>query len=167
MDSTQATHLEPARLPRRLLGLALDVGLMALPVCAMLLTGTLSRKALSPEPGWFYSEWLLKLWLDHPPYIVAPILWWIIFSLVWQLGWELSLGRTPGAMLAGVSPRDRRNGHPISKIQALLRTLGACLNLLTLGLGYALCFIFRDGTALHELLSHTVTARHKKRNPTQ
>ena len=165
--ASQQEAIAPARLPRRLFGLAVDLGSMAVPVLAMLTTGVLSRKAFTPEPGWFYSEWLLRLWLDHPPYLLAPLLWWMIFSLGWQLAWELTLGKTPGAALARVKPVDRRNGLKISKLQAVLRSSGACLNLLTLGLGYALCFIFRDGVALHELLSHTITARHRRETLTQ
>lgn len=166
-SSHRVDELEPARLFRRLPGLIVDLGISLLPVVAMLSTGVLSRKAFSPEPGWFYSEWLLKLWLDHPPYLIAPVLWWIIFALLWQLLWELSLGRTPGALLVGIAPKDRGSGLKISKLQAILRSIGALLNLLSLGLGYALCFIFRDGTALHEILSHTVTARHRSKSPAQ
>lgn len=152
------TLIRPARLPRRLLGLSIDVLCCALPVWLLLVTDTLSRKAFNPEPGWFYSEWLLKLWLDHPPYILAPILWWIIFALIWQLLWEATLGKTPGAMLVRIQPVSATTGKKITLLQAALRSIGALLNILSLGLGYALCFIFMDGIALHEVISRSVTA---------
>jgi hypothetical protein len=157
--SDEAALLRVARLPRRLLGMSVDVTCAMVPVIVMLRADVLSRAAFNPEPGWFYSEWLLRLWLDHPPVITAPLLWWGIFALIWQLVWELALGRTPGAWLAGVSALDVRTGDRIAWWQACVRVVGSGLNLGTLGLGYALCFISREGRALHELISLSVTAR--------
>ncbi len=162
MSESEVT-LRVARLPRRVAGMGVDIVCAAVPVWVMLRTDMLSRAAFNPEPGWFYSEWLLKLWLDRPPVLTAPILWWLIFALVWQLAWELTWGRTPGAWCVGVAPKDLRTGERITRIQALGRSLGGVCNMVTLGLGYALCFIFREGRGLHEVISWSVTARTPRR----
>lgn len=148
-----------ARLPRRALATLVDLGFGALPVALALWTSTLDPRALSTPPGWFWSEWLLSLWLDRPGTLTAPILWWGIFTLLWQGGWELFTGRSPGARLLGLELRSMRDGERARPWQVMLRLMGIGLEVLTLGLGYALVFITREGRSLHELISHTVVTR--------
>ena len=148
-----------ARLGRRALGLGVDATASALGVAALFGSGALSAEAFEPKAGWFLSEWWLKLWLDRPGALTAPLWWAAILALTWQLFWELTAKRTPGAMAAGITIWDRQSGEPISGAQAGLRALGAALNVATFGLGYALCFITLEGRALHELISGSVTGR--------
>jgi uncharacterized RDD family membrane protein YckC len=55
---------------------------------------------------------------------------------------------------------ERRDGEPLSFARALLRhTVGYLASLLTLGLGFFVAALNREGRALHDLIAGTVVVR--------
>jgi uncharacterized RDD family membrane protein YckC len=68
-------------------------------------------------------------------------------------------GRTVGKWATGLRV-ERRDGEPLSFGRALLRqTLGYLASLVTLGLGFLLAALSREGRALHDVIAGTVVVR--------
>ncbi len=143
---------ERAPLYRR--GLA--AGLDAVPAIGVAFAAGLvvQHSSYIPPPKWFWSEWWLKLWLDHPNQIIVPIVTLVLTWLIWNLMWEGFTSRTLGGRVAQLSVIDRR-GIPIGWAGAVRRMVGGILNVLTLGLGAAWSAIDPDGRALHDYVGGT------------
>lgn len=150
--------LRPAGLLRRLPALAVDLLPPALSVALLFATNILERSLIAAPPGWFWSEWWLTFWLDHPSTLWTPLLVFALLGLTWNTAWELAAGRTPGAMALRLRVVDQR-GLPIGQKQALLRGLGAALNVLTLGLGYLLIAASARRRGLHDWISGSAVVR--------
>ncbi len=68
-------------------------------------------------------------------------------------------GRTVGKWATGLRV-ERRDGEPVGFARALVRhTVGYLASLLTLGLGFLLAAVSREGRALHDLIAGTVVVR--------
>ncbi|MDT7604191.1 MAG: hypothetical protein QOF61_2188 [Acidobacteriota bacterium] len=68
-------------------------------------------------------------------------------------------GRTVGKWATGLRV-ERRDGEPLSVARALLRhTVGYLASLLTLGAGFLVAALSREGRALHDLIAGTVVVR--------
>jgi uncharacterized RDD family membrane protein YckC len=68
-------------------------------------------------------------------------------------------GRTVGKWATGLRV-ERRDGEPLSFARSLLRhTVGYLASLLTLGAGFLLAALNREGRALHDLIAGTVVVR--------
>lgn len=154
---TSAT-LAPASGLARLTALGVDLCCTLAPVLLALYVGWLNDAALSTPPGWFRSEWLLKLWLDSPGLLTAPPLWWVILSAAWFTGWQVAVRATPGALFMGLAIVDR-HGLPPSRMRLLARALLSSLNVLTLGLGWMWIWPSRHKRTLPDILAGTWVVR--------
>ena len=154
----RSTQLRPAGLLRRLPALLLDLVAPTLLIGLLVAADVLERSLIAPPPGWFWSEWWLSFWLDDPTTLWTPVLVFVLLGLLWNTGWELALGRTPGAMALGLRVVDR-GALPIGRAHALRRGLGAALNVLTLGLGYGLVAVTPLRRGLHDLVGGSVVVR--------
>jgi uncharacterized RDD family membrane protein YckC len=68
-------------------------------------------------------------------------------------------GRTVGKWATGLRV-ERRDGEPVGFARAMLRhTVGYLASLVTLGLGFLLAALNREGRALHDLIAGTVVVR--------
>ncbi len=120
--------------------------------------GLLDPVIFRPEPGWFWTEWWLKHWLDAPTLFTRPIVAWIAVGLAWTVGWELAAHRTPGDRVAGIEVVDIDEDTPHPGRTAL-RALGLLITVASLGLGWLICFVTPSRRALHDIVSGTYVVR--------
>ena len=81
---------------------------------------------------------------------VLLVLWYFLYFFV---PWSLS-GKTPGMSLLGIRVVSR-DGMPVTRTAAALRTLSLPLGILTLGLGYAGIVFGREHRALQDVIART------------
>lgn len=143
---------------RRALALLVDAATGLGAIGLAFATGLLDDRMLFPEPGWFWTEWWLKFWLDDPDVFYRPVVWWLALTLAWTLAWELASGRTPGDRLLGVEVVDADGDLPHPG-RIALRGLGMTLNVATLGLGWLWALVAPSRRALHDVISGTYVVR--------
>ena len=148
-----------AGLIRRLMAAGVDTLFLASFMAGALALRLVDIVAYRPRESWFWTEWLLKSWLDSPWLVVKP---WLIFFLASTLAHTLLefLHLSPGNRLLGLEVIDK-NGNKPSAVQFFLRWIGLQLSILNLGLGYLWIFASRHRRSLHDILSGTAIARTK------
>ena len=146
--------LRTVGLVRRGLSVAVDASTALLAVVAGFAFELFDASIFSPEPGWFWTEWLLKFWLDDPSQLFRPAVWWVGITISWVVGWELASGRTPGDRLLGIRVVDSEGEVP-HPVRVGLRALGIVLNTASFGLGWLLGFVTPGRRALHDVISGT------------
>lgn len=152
--------MRAASLWRRALAVGIDSGTALVAIAVGFLFGAFDASVFRPEPGWFWTEWALRYWLDAPHTYVRPIAAWLVLSASWVLGWELVSGRTPGDRLLRLEVVDR-DGDPPHPARIGLRALGVAVNIATLGLGWLWAFVSPSRRALHDVISGTTVALHE------
>ncbi|MEZ4462023.1 MAG: hypothetical protein R3E66_20350 [bacterium] len=89
---------------------------------------------MKPEPGWFWTDWWVKMWLDAPAEILGILATLIlIVCLTYSIFERLDVGAA--AWLFGLQTVDE-DGHPPSWTQTGLRCLGNIVCFCSLGLGF-------------------------------
>lgn len=126
------------------------LGVMAL----LGLAGVIDTTPLQPPNDWFWSEWLLKCWLDAPEMIIGPSVG--LFALT-TLGWTLGewIGWSLGMRIMKLQVTDVSGATP-SPLQFLLRWVGWWLTLCLLGFGHAWGFVSPTRRTLVDYLSSTL-----------
>lgn len=156
----EAAPLATVGLLRRAPALLIDAVPAAFLTALLFAVGALDARILRPEPGWFWTEWLLKFWLDDRGSLLAPLAVFALASIIWTTLWEVVASRTPGSRVVGLRVVDRE-GFDISTAQALLRGLGSLVNLATLGLGYLWVFVSRYRRGWHDLMAGSYVVRER------
>jgi uncharacterized RDD family membrane protein YckC len=126
-------------------------------VALMMAIGALPSKALFPGAGWFWTDWIIRLWLDSPEDLVVPLVSFCVFATAQNLIFE-RFDAGPGAWFLKLRVVDSR-GRPPSWPQLLIRSLGVLLNFATAGLGFLWMAISRHRRGLPDLLSNTCVTR--------
>jgi uncharacterized RDD family membrane protein YckC len=149
---------QPAGLLRRLPAAAVD----ALPALALVWVlyaiGVFDSAVLRPPEDWFWTEWLLKFWLDDPTVLVLPPATLIALGIMTSATAEGIWGCSLGGRVLGLRVVDK-DGFDISGGRVTLRMLGSIANVATLGLGYLWIAVSRYRRGLHDLISGTVVIR--------
>lgn len=160
MSKARQQEIIPASGLARLTALGIDMICCLVPILLALMFGWLDNSALETPPGWFRSEWLLKLWLDTPGAITAAPLWFLILLAIWCAGWQIATARTPGAMFMGITLVDR---HGVAPTRQRLAARSALMLLIpsSLGLGYLWIWPSRERRAWHDILSGTWMANER------
>lgn len=160
MSKARQQEIIPASGLARLTALGIDMICCLVPLLLALMFGWLDNSALETPPGWFRSEWLLKLWLDTPGAITAAPLWFLILLAIWCAGWQIATARTPGAMFMGITLVDR---HGVAPTRQRLAARSALMLLIpsSLGLGYLWIWPSRERRAWHDILSGTWMANER------
>ena len=160
MSEARQQEIIPASGLARLTALGIDMICCLVPILLALMFGWLDNSALETPPGWFRSEWLLKLWLDTPGAITAAPLWFLILLAIWCAGWQIATARTPGAMFMGITLVDR---HGVAPTRQRLAARSALMLLIpsSLGLGYLWIWPSRERRAWHDILSGTWMANER------
>lgn len=150
--------MERAPLTRRFVATSLDLVVpLAIGVGVAVV---IARFSYTPPPGWFWSEWLLKIWLDYPAQLIVPVATAGASLLIWQAVWESLWSRTPGGALLGLEVVDPW-GHPIDWPRALRRLAGGLLSFATLGLGWMWAWVDPEGRSLPDRLAGTWVVRER------
>jgi uncharacterized RDD family membrane protein YckC len=121
-------------------------------------TGIFDAAVFDPPEGWFWSEWLLKYWLDDPTVLLLPPAGFFILAILTCAGAESVLGRSFGGRLLGLRVLDK-DGFEVGGGRVVLRAVGSVLNVATLGLGYLWILTSRYKRGFHDLISGTVVVR--------
>jgi len=160
VSKARQQEIIPASGLARLTALGIDMICCLVPLLLALMFGWLDNSALETPPGWFRSEWLLKLWLDTPGAITAAPLWFLILLAIWCAGWQIATARTPGAMFMGITLVDR---HGVAPTRQRLAARSALMLLIpsSLGLGYLWIWPSRERRAWHDILSGTWMANER------
>jgi uncharacterized RDD family membrane protein YckC len=160
VSKARQQEIIPASGLARLTALGIDMICCLVPILLALMFGWLDNSALETPPGWFRSEWLLKLWLDTPGAITAAPLWFLILLAIWCAGWQIATARTPGAMFMGITLVDR---HGVAPTRQRLAARSALMLLIpsSLGLGYLWIWPSRERRAWHDILSGTWMANER------
>ncbi len=144
-----------AGLWRRLPALVIDAVPAMVAVALGFGLGLFDGRIFRPPHGWFWSEWLLKYWLDQRATLVVPIGCFFGVAIVWTALWEARTGRSLGGRLVGLLVVDR-SAFTIGPTRALLRALGAVVNVCTLGLGYGWVLVSSYRRGWHDYIAGTV-----------
>ncbi|QDG54272.1 RDD family protein [Persicimonas caeni] len=156
-ESKTSEHVT-AGLARRGLALVLDATPAAFVVALSFAFGWLDARILQPPHGWFWSEWLFKFWLDERAALILPVALFLGLAIAWTTAWEALRGRSPGGQVAGVLVVDR-DAFTVSATRAILRGVGAGLNVASLGLGYLWIFVSSYRRGWHDYLAGTLVIR--------
>jgi len=146
---------EPLRfagLTRRTIALGLDALFPAIAIMLGWATGVFDVRVFAAPMGWFYTDWLLDLWLDDPAIFTAPALWWVTLTATWIVGFTLAIGRSPASMILGMKIVDSE-GDDASRLRLAARALATAVTVASLGLGWLWIVASREGRAWHDLLS--------------
>ena len=138
---------------RRSLAALIDLPAAVALTALLGVTGVIDATPMSPPNDWFWTEWLLKSWLDAPSLVLTPIAVCIgLATLIFAVGdsqkWSL------GNRLMKVRVVDADGARP-TLAQFLLRWIGWCLSLATLGLGHLLGLVSPSRRTLADYLSGT------------
>lgn len=140
-----------------LVDLAFALGLVAV----LLMLEVLDPTFLRPPPDWFWTEWLLKHWLDSPDELLRPLAALLAIGISWTAAWEGVTGRTPGDRLLGLVVV-ARDGHDMVWWQAPLRAIGQLLEVGSVGLGWAWGFVSPTRRTVADYISGTLVIIAKK-----
>lgn len=143
---------------RRGLALAIDALFAAMVLGLGYATGLLDSAPFRPDPGWFWTEWWLRIWLDDTSVFVVPAMAFFVLVWLWTLGWEFAASRTPGDRLLQIEVVDSDGMRP-AWYRLLIRGLAVWVNIATLGLGWLLGFVSPSRRAFHDLVSGTWVVR--------
>ena len=121
MSDVSQDRISPASGLLRLTALGIDMLCCLVPILLALMFGILDDAALETPPGWFRSEWLIKLWLDRPGALTAAPLWFMILLGLWCAGWQIATAQTPGALFVGITLVDRHGVTPSRQRRAPAR----------------------------------------------
>jgi uncharacterized RDD family membrane protein YckC len=77
-----------------------------------------------------------------------------IFWIAYQYAFLLFSGRTPGLWLTKLHV-SRFDGRPVSRAIRRWRVIASVLSLVSLGLGYAWCFLDEDQLSWHDRITRT------------
>ena len=157
MNATAANateELQTAGLARRSAAAALDAIPAAFIVALCFAFDILDAGIFRPDDGWFWTEWIFKYWLDDRGALVWPIVVFFAVAIGWTTVWELACRRSPGARITHLLVVDR-SAFRIQPARALLRGLGAALNVATLGLGYLWVFVSSYRRGWHDYVAGT------------
>lgn len=150
--------LHSAGLRYRAPALLIDA-LIALPLIALgYAFGIFDARLFRVPADWFWSEWLLKFWLDERGVILAPLLSWWLLSVAITSVCEARFSRSFGGRVLRLVVTDRA-GFKIGPSLAIRRAVGAVLNSLGLGLGYLWILVSSTRRGWHDILSATVVLR--------
>lgn len=147
-----------AGLWRRGLSMLLDAIPAAFIVALGFAVGWLDAELLRPPHGWFWTEWVFKYWLDDRAALVMPLVVFFSSAIAWTTIWEAWSGRSPGARVARLLVVDR-SAFKLSATRAVLRGVGAWLNLASLGLGYLWILVSSYRRGWHDYLAGTLVIR--------
>lgn len=150
-----STRLETAGLMRRLPAIAVDVLPALLLVWVFYAVGIFDSAIFRPPDDWFWTEWLLKYWLDNPSVIVLPAATIVGMGILTSATAEAINGRSLGGRLLGLRVIDKK-GFEVGTGRIAVRALGSILNVGTLGLGYLWVFVSRYRRGLHDFIAGTV-----------
>lgn len=154
----QRGQLVSAGLRYRLPALAIDV-LAGFPLVAFgYWVGVFDTRIFRVPAGWFWSEWLLKFWLDERRVIVLPLLGWVLLSVVISSVSEALAARSFGGRIIGLVVIEK-SGIKIGPLLAFWRAWGALLNALALGLGYLWILVSSNRRGWHDAVSATYVVR--------
>ncbi len=137
---------------------ALLEGMIVGGIVALLIgVGALPSKAFAADAGWFWTDWLIRLWLDSPEDLAVPLVSFCVIAAVLNLIFE-RFDAGPSAWLLKLRVVDSR-GRPPSWPQLFVRSIGVLLNFATAGLGFVWMVISRHRRGLPDLLSGTCVTK--------
>lgn len=120
---------------------------------ATVFAGLISLAPFRPPADWFWTEWLLRAWLDEPLRVLAPLLVIIVSSTILEtIAVWFSADPTLRWLNLEIVDCD---GFAPAWWQYLLRFLGTLLSWASLGLGFAWAWVSRHGRSLEDLVSKT------------
>lgn|GEM_PF-3351019 len=152
------TPLQSAGLRYRAPALLIDA-LVALPFVALgYACGIFETRLFKLPADWFWSEWLLRFWLDERRVILWPLLGWWLLSIAIASVCEARYSRSFGGRILGLVVTDT-SGFKIGPHLAIRRALGAVLNGLGLGLGYLWILVSSTRRGWHDVVSATIVLR--------
>ena len=141
----------------RACGVLLEGALVGALVVVLIGVGALPSRVFAVEAGWFWTDWLILLWLDSPGDLLVPGVAFCVIGTVLNVLFErFDFG--PSAWLLKLRVVDSR-GRPASWPQLFARALGVILNFMTVGFGFLWMLVSRHHRALPDLLSGTCVTR--------
>ena len=153
--SARATSETPtAGLIRRVPALIIDTlpALGVVTICYA--TGLFDAAVFSPEEGWFWTEWLLRYWLDSPWVLISPVATLLGLAMLTSAGLEAAWSTSLGGRVLGLRVVDE-DAFDISAGRAAGRFLAALINVASLGLGYLWIVVSRYRRGWHDILTGT------------
>mgnify|MGYP006299115717 CR=1 FL=1 len=152
MSAKAASETPTAGLLRRLPAIVIDSLPAVLITAAGYALGVFDASVFQPKQGWFWTEWLLRFWLDSPWVLLSPALTIVLLAMITSAGFEALWSTSLGGRLLGLRVVDDRD-FDITPARAGLRLLAALVNVATLGLGYLWMFVSRYRRGWHDLLT--------------
>lgn len=144
--------MKRASFGRRLVASTLESLPGLLCAAVMVALGVLPDDAVRVPPDWFWTDWLVQLWIERATAIVVPTLWAALLGTASTTAFEWA-GLGPSRWL-GLEVVDADGRQP-STWRFGLRWIGACINVATFGLGWAWALVSRHGRGWHDIVSGT------------
>ncbi len=164
LSSTQSARVDAARvagLPRRFLAGVVDAALVLAGIA--LFAFSFKTFPFSPEgfeelPSWNSFDLAVDLLNAHLPDIVALLVPFLAGLFLLGFLSESFWGTSLGLVVVGLRLVDTQGRSP-SMPRLFLRNLGRVLEVLLLGIGMLLAWVFPSRRSLHDLLSGTLVVR--------
>jgi uncharacterized RDD family membrane protein YckC len=150
--------LVSASISRRTAALAIDtilVGICFVPLYAL---GIFDPTIFQTPGDWYWTEWSMKFWLESPMTLLTPLGCFLISAILFGSLQEFFFQRTIGGRICHLKVTDR-DGRPLSALRQLIRAVGVCVNIVTVGFGFLWIFVDPQNRGFHDLISGSLTHR--------
>lgn len=146
---------------RRPFGFAVDFLIAAILIWTLMLVGVLPNEALSRDVGWFWVDWLIKIWLDSPSALGLPF---VALSATTTLTLTFLKRFDAGfsAWVPGLHVVDADRDRP-GTLRTILRFLGQLPCFGSLGLGLLWALVSRHQRTWADITLRTCTVQDTNR----
>lgn len=104
----------------------------------------------------FVASFLIRGQQNDPVQAASFFILLLLFALAFAAFVSVRYSGTPGNLLLNCQIVDAQTGNPVSAKQAILRSLGIFLTIITLGIGFLWIIIDKQKQALHDKFSNTI-----------